>query len=209
MATAPARPKEATENRPLTPEERKLLRDLMARETATQSVHAPEVRIGEPYVALTNLSLPRRGDKEKMTDLVMKGEVVYLTEEEARPLLRDDPMRDGRQTPVIRKAHGPESTSDVPFLLPKLLSGARTGPPQGARQDPAGSSYVIPGPPEANPPVPGSEATGGQETAERQPQQEALDLPPTRPGARGLRDQVSDPGLIDAVRANMPRANRR
>ena len=65
----------ATENRPLTDAERTTLTDLLAREKGT-----PAARVGEPYMALACLSVPRRGDKDRNTDLVYPGETVYLTE---------------------------------------------------------------------------------------------------------------------------------
>ena len=69
--------------RPLSDEEKRALRDLMARENAWAT---PATRIGEPYEALINLSVPRRGDKDRQTDLVMTGETVYLLLKRGRSL---------------------------------------------------------------------------------------------------------------------------
>jgi hypothetical protein len=151
--------------KPLTSAELKLLESLLSRASLLQSPHAPEVRIGEPYIALVNLSLPRRGSaladvKDRQVDLVRRGEVVYLTDVEARLFLRCDPDRDGRQVPVIQKLHGPDSRSEQPFILPRLMSGRQFGPPVHARPDPRGSSHVqelAPAIPEATPPQPGTE----------------------------------------------------
>ena len=68
----------ATESAPLTADETATLDKLLARASG-----APDVRIGEPYVALICLSVPRRGDKDRATDLVHPGEIVHLTDAEA------------------------------------------------------------------------------------------------------------------------------
>jgi hypothetical protein len=131
---------------PLTAEESATLDKLLARASAGKG---PGARIGEPYEALTCLSVPRRSDKDKQTDLVLKGETVYLTEEEARQFTRRDPGRDGRVVPVIRKLSGPDGSREpVPRLLPRQLSGRLfrpAMPPPGsdaARPDPEGTSRI-------------------------------------------------------------------
>ncbi len=133
----------ATEARPLTDAERTTLTDLLAREKGT-----PAARVGEPYVALACLSVPRRGDKDRNTDLVYPGETVYLTEEEARSFNRHG-TRDGRQTDVLRKVTGADGTHEAPPRLPpRALSGRLfrpAVPPPGSdapRPDPEGSSAI-------------------------------------------------------------------
>jgi hypothetical protein len=131
--------------RPLTADEKKILADLMSRENAWTG---PAVRIGEPYVALVNLSVPRRGDKDRQSDLVLRGETVHLTEEEARAFNRHG-SRDGRMRDVVRKVSGPDgSHAELPRMLPRDVSGRLfrpAAPPPGSdapRPDPEGSSRV-------------------------------------------------------------------
>lgn len=142
MAAAVATTEEV---RPLSAEEQATLDKLMARASFGKS---PASRIGEPYEALINLSVPRRGDKDHATDLVMAGETVYLTEEEARAFNRHG-VRDGRQVDVVRKLSGPDgSREEAPRLLPRHVSGRLfrpTTPPPGSdapRPDPEGSSRI-------------------------------------------------------------------
>jgi hypothetical protein len=130
---------------PLTADEQNLLGKLLARASADKT---PATRIGSPYEALICLSVPRRGDKDRQTDLVMPGETVYLTDEEARWFERHG-NRDGRQVAVIRRLSGPESTSEpAPRLLPRHVSGRLfrpAVPPPGSdapRPDPQGSSSI-------------------------------------------------------------------
>jgi hypothetical protein len=132
------------------------------------------------YQAITNLSVPRKGDPNKETDLVLTGETIDLADDVAALFL--PPLR---VPPVIRLAK--ESGEPLPRLHPRLLSGVainqRTGkrigypgPPQGARPDPEGSSQIqVVEPPEAHEPVPGSETAGGQDTP---PDVDAEDIPP-------------------------------
>jgi hypothetical protein len=126
------------------------------------------------YQAVVNLSVPRKGDPGKETDLVIAGETVELDDETAALFL---PPK--RAVPMIRTAK--ESGEVLPRIVPRQLSGIRVnprtgllvgmpGPPEGARPDPAGSSAVqVMEPPEANEPQPGTE-TG--------PDQDAVDIPP-------------------------------
>jgi len=125
------------------------------------------------YQAITNLSVPRKGDPGKETDLVFAGETIELDDDVAALFLR--PKRDPE---VIRPAKA--SGEVLPRLLPRQLSGVainhRTGkhigvpgPPADARPDPAGSSSVQVLVPEANEPQPDSE---------RGPLGEAEDIPP-------------------------------
>lgn len=174
----------ADEARPLTDAEKAVLRDLMAREAAFAS---PATRTGEPYEALVNLSVPRRGgDKDRNTDLVMAGETIYLTEEEARNFNRHG-NRDGRQVPVLRKLTGPDSTSEAPRLLPRHMSGRLfrpAVPPPGsemARPDPEGSSRIQVLDDGRAPEAAGSVPAEAQEMADllrSAPPQDAVDLPP-------------------------------
>jgi hypothetical protein len=139
--------------------------------SATGIPEGPAVRIGDPYRALCALSLPRRGRKDgDPNDLVMPGETVYLTEDEAKQFLRHDD-RDGRRVPVIEKIT--EAEADIPKgaprLHPKVLSGPIRSPqmPQrgdtGPRPDPPGSSHVMLAEtiPEMNEPAPGGEEDAG------------------------------------------------
>jgi hypothetical protein len=135
----------ADEARSLTAEEKATLDRLLARASADKS---PAARIGEPYEALICLSVPRRGDKDRATDLVHPGETVYLTEEEARAFNRHG-TRDGRQVEVVRKLSGPDGSHDsLPPVLPRHVSGRLfrpTVPPPGSdapRPDPEGSSRI-------------------------------------------------------------------
>lgn len=125
------------------------------------------------YQAITNLSVPRKGDPGKECDLVMAGETVELDDDTAALFLR--PKRDPE---VIRTAK--VSGDPLPRLLPRQLSGVavnpRTGkrvgapgPPQGARPDPAGSSSVQVLIPEENEP---------QLDSETGPAEDAVDIPP-------------------------------
>lgn len=152
----------AAEARPLTETEKRQLLDLLARENAGGS---PALRVGEPYIALINLSVPRRGDPDHQADLVMAGETVYLTDAEAQKYLRHGP-KDGRQIAVVRKATGPQSSREAPPRVPpRAVSGRLQAPPppapgtDGPRPDPAGSSAVLvtESIPETAEPAPGSE----------------------------------------------------
>jgi len=172
----------ATEARPLTDAERKTLTDLLAREKGT-----PAARVGEPYVALACLSVPRRGDKDRNTDLVYPGETVYLTEDEARSFNRHG-TRDGRQTDVLRKVTGADGTHEAPPRLPpRALSGRLfrpAVPPQGSdapRPDPEGSSSISVlddgRAPEGEPARPGPEEMADHLREAMVP--DAVDLPPS------------------------------
>jgi hypothetical protein len=133
----------ATELTPLTADETVALDKLLARASGP-----PATRIGDEYEALICLSVPRRGDKDRATDLVYPGEIVRLTEEEARAFNRKG-SRDGRQVDVVRKISGPGGTHEPrQLVLPRAVSGRLfrpTTPPPGSdgpRPDPAGSSAV-------------------------------------------------------------------
>ena len=126
------------------------------------------------YQAITNLSVPRKGDPGKETDLVAAGETVELDDDVAALFMQ--PLRD---PPVIRAAK--ESADPLPRLLPRQLSGVainqRTGkrvgypgPPADARPDPEGSSSVQVLIPEANEPELDSET--------KPPPEDAVDIAP-------------------------------
>jgi len=176
---------------PLSSVERDALAELLARDSASKG---PAGRIGEPYEALINLSVPRRGDKDRNSDLVLAGETVYLTDEEARKFNRHDPGRDGRMVPVVRKLSGPDGSREpVPRLLPRHVSGRLFRP----AMPPSGSDAPRPDPPESSaiqvieegraPETSGSVSPEPSETADhlREPVADAVDLPPSRTRARG------------------------
>jgi hypothetical protein len=155
----------ASEQTPLSQAELEHMNQLLARASQAQS---PSVRPGAPYIALINLNVPRRGtDPLRGSDLVMAGETVNLTPEEAAGYMRHGPG-DGRRIPVVRPATGPESSSDpVGRVAPRAVSGALrqpAAPPPGSdlpMPDPEGSSAILQETPEAAEPVPGSENWGG------------------------------------------------
>jgi hypothetical protein len=80
------------------------------------------------WEALVNLSIGRRNDKEKLADIVHKGETVTLTDEEAHGFLHR------HKRPVIRPAS--EQNSAAPRIAARDLFGKPPGPPFGAREDP-------------------------------------------------------------------------
>lgn len=127
------------------------------------------------YQALTNLSI---GREDKMSDLVLAGEIVELDENTAHRFLT------AHAVPVIRLAdQAAEPTARVtgrmlfrqPMQPPLVLPHGWTGP----RRDPPGSSEIIIqqpqagvlGQPEANEPQPGSENA---------PEVNAADIAPRR-----------------------------
>lgn len=176
---------------PLSSAEREALAALLARDAASKG---PAGRIGEPYVALVNLSVPRRGDKDRNSDLVFAGETVYLTEEEARQFERHDPGRDGRVVSVVRKLSGPDGSRETPpRLLPRHVSGRlfrpQTPPPgsDAPRPDPEGSSAIQVIEEGRAPEAAGSMAPEPAEMGDhlRESVADAVDLPPTRTRARG------------------------
>jgi hypothetical protein len=158
---------EASEMTPLSEAEREVMNKLLTRASQVQT---PSTRPGDPYIALINLNVPRRGvDPLRGSDLVMAGETVNLTPEEAAGYMRHGP-NDGRRVPVIRPATGPKSTSEAPQRVPpRAVSGALrqpAAPPPGSGMplpDPAGSSAILQqeAVPEAQDPVPGSENWDG------------------------------------------------
>ena len=175
---------------PLSADERATLDKLLARASADKS---PATRIGEPYEALICLSVPRRGDKDRATDLVYPHEVVYLTEDEARQFERHG-NRDGRQVPVIRKLSGPDgSRGEAPRLLPRHVSGRLFRPqvpPPGSdapRPDPEGSSRLQVLDDGRAPETAGAMTAEPSEMADvlREGVQDAVDLPPRRARTRG------------------------
>lgn len=138
----------ATEVRGLTEAEKKTLVKLLEKANIG-NVHGPAVRIGREYVALTNLSVPRRDNtkEDRQVDLVRAGETVWLTDDEAAKFLRHGDG-DGRRVAVIRLKSEVDN-NNPPKPHPTLLSGAVLRPmmpPPGtdhARPDPAGASRII------------------------------------------------------------------
>jgi hypothetical protein len=198
---------EAAEKTPaLTPAEAKQLDKLLAKAN-TGNAHGPAVQLGKPYVALTNLSVPRRvqlDPKDRQTDLVLAGETVYLTDEEAARYLRHGD-RDGRRVAVIR-AKSEVDANNPPRPHPSLLSGPilrPTTPPPGsdlARPDPAGSSRIV-----EQSPVPES-----SEPAPPSRSEDALDITPgTGELARQEIRQGADADLVAAVKSQAPQIVRR
>lgn len=196
----------------LTAAEQKKLDELLAK-AAPLNLHGPALRAGKPYVALINLSLPRRGDKDKQCDLVPAGETVYLTDEEAATFLRHG-SRDGRRVAVIRPK-GEVDANNPPKPPPSLLTGPilrPQQPPPGSdlpRPDPAGSSHLLQygtgNPvPESAQPQPGTENV--------MPGPDAVDIPPSGQHAREVITQGADQDLMAAVKAQTgvgQRTNRR
>lgn len=181
----------ATETRPLTADEQATLDKLITRASAGKT---PAARIGEAYEALIALSVPRRGDsKDKQTDLVLAGEIVHLTEDEARQFLRHG-NSDGRQVPVIRKLSGPDGSREpLPRLLPRHVSGRLFRPPppppgsDAPRPDPEGSSRVQVLEDGRAPETEGAMTAEPSEMADHLRDAavaDAVDLPPTRARAR-------------------------
>ena len=179
--------------RPLTEAEKQVLRDLMTRENAWAT---PATRVGEPYLALVNLSVPRRGDKDRNCDLVLAGETVYLTAEEARQFNRHG-NRDGRQVNVLQKLSGLDGTrQEAPRVPPRAVSGRLFRPPVpesgdiGPRPDPPESSAIQVIEDGRAPEAAGAMTADPSEMADQlrsTAAQDALDLPPSRARARGGR----------------------
>lgn len=149
---------------------------------AATAGHTPGVRIGSPYRALCNLSLPRRGRRpDDPNDLVMAGETVYLTEAEAAAFNRHND-RDGRRIAVLQPLDEVEPNAGPPRIHPRALSGpiqhpVAPGPGDtGPRPDPPGSSAVLVAEriPELTEPAPGDEDQGPP-VADGP---DALDIPP-------------------------------
>jgi hypothetical protein len=170
---------------PLSAGEQKTLEGLLARHSAGK---APTARIGDAYEALIALSVPRRGDKDRQTDLVYPGEIIYLTEEEARQFERHG-TRDGRQVPVIRKLSGPDGSREpLPRLLPRHVSGRLfrpAVPPPGSelpRPDPEGSSRIEVIDDGGAPETEGAATAAPGEMADQLQERpvDAMDLPPSR-----------------------------
>jgi hypothetical protein len=199
-------------NAVLTAAEQRDLDKMLAKANAG-AVHTPALRLGEPYEALVNLSVPRRGEPPRnaagqpdvpQTDLVHAGETVYLTSDEAAKFNRHDPDRDGRRIPVVRKlGTGGEGDLIAGRVHPSLMSGPtfRPGPTPpggtGPRSDPPGSSRII----ETNP-VPESSSPGvGDENGSLT---DALDIPPGG-GARQAAGTGADMDIVAAAKSAMGR----
>jgi hypothetical protein len=183
----------ATDPKPLSDDERERLNELLARDSALQ---APAARRGEPYVALIALSVPRRGDPARQTDLVMAGETVYLTAEEAAQFNRHG-HHDGRQIEVVRKVSGPDGSREPPPRVPPRAVSGRifrpAVPPPGsdaARPDPEGSSrlqYLDAGNPVPEANEPQMDPSEMADRLQSGPAADAMDLPPKGRATRGGR----------------------
>jgi len=125
------------------------------------------------WQALMNVSLPRKGDAEKQTDLIMTGDTFEAEEVRVQNLLHPK-----FGPPRIRKIE--EQSQPLPNILPRLVSNRQFGAPAGARPDPAGSSavQVLEKIPELAEPMPDSE----QKAVE-----EAVDIPPRRTRAQAAK----------------------
>jgi hypothetical protein len=108
------------------------------------------------YQALVNISVPQRSgapaDQAK-NDIAYPGDIVELTEAEARHLMTCAPV------PLIRPLS--EEQQEMPVITGRQVTGRIQGPPVDARPDPPNSSHVQvfqqAGAPELNEPAPGSE----------------------------------------------------
>jgi hypothetical protein len=163
---------------PLDDGERLLLTNLLGRMSAGQAP-SPGVRVGNPYQALANISIPRRGDWQRNTDLVRPGETVYLTDDEAAAINQNMRRVTRRNVDVLRPAKEAGS-SPMPKLTGRVLSGPLNAPPPPppgsdmARPDPPGSTKILitqDVAPEASEPSIGSEDAPPAEA-------DAMDLPP-------------------------------
>ena len=195
----------------LTETEQKQLDKLLAKANAA-NVHSPALRVGEEYIALVNLSLPRRDNKpaEKdyvpQCDLVLAGNPVWLTEAEAATFNRHNPQLDGRRIPVVVKK---SELGQWQRVHPSLLSGPVFRPPvpaQGSnidpeipRPDPAGASRIIESSPvpELNQPFLGSET---HITAA-----DATDITPGTGNMGADPRAVADMDVVNAAKAAMSR----
>ena len=125
------------------------------------------------WQALMNISLPRKGDAEKQTDLITPGETFEAEESRVQQLLHPK-----TGPPRIRRIE--EQGQDRPLILPRMVSGPQFGPPPDARPDPAGSSAV-----QVLEKIP--EMTEPQPDSEQRPDQDAVDLPPRARAREGAR----------------------
>lgn len=125
------------------------------------------------WQALMNISLPRKGDVDKQSDLIPPGETFEADESRVLNLLHPK-----FGPPRIRKIE--EQGQDLPRILPRHISNRQFGPPAGARPDPAASSAV-----QVLERIP--ELTEPQPDSEQKPAEEAIDLPPRRTRAQAAK----------------------
>ena len=118
------------------------------------------------WQALMNISLPRKGDVDKQTDLITVGDTFEADESRVARLLNPE-----FGPPRIRKIE--ERNEPMPLILPRSVSNRMQGAPAGARPDPAGSSSV-----QVLEKIP--ELTEPQPDSEHGPAEEAVDIPPRR-----------------------------
>lgn len=112
-----------------------------------------------------NISLPRKGDAEKQTDLIETGGTFTATEDQVANLLHPK-----FGPPRIRKIE--EQGQEMPQILPRMVSNRAAGPGPDARPDPPGSSrtQVLERIPELTEPQPDTETKPAEV--------EALDIAP-------------------------------
>jgi len=122
------------------------------------------------WQALVNISLPRKGDAEKQTDLILVGETFEAEEPRVANLLHPK-----FGPPRIRRIE--EQGQEMPLILPRHVSNRQFGPAAGARPDPKGSSgvQVLERIPELTEPSPDSERTPSGDA-----EVDAVDIPPRR-----------------------------
>jgi hypothetical protein len=151
----------------------------MAQQAATAKTTVSEGT--SKYQALTNISVPQKdpdtGKYTDQNDLVGPGDIVELTEKQARALMATG-GRTGRHRPAIRPAS--EKSKPLPRLAARDLSGFLRAPPpppedsELPRPDPPGSSKIIEqNIPELMEPQPGDENSPP-------PIVGAMDIPPRR-----------------------------
>jgi hypothetical protein len=206
MTETQERPAAATEPRGLSPAELKTLEKLLVKANIGV-VQGPGVRVGREYVALTNLSVPRRDNtkEDRQVDLVPAGDTVWLTDDEAAKFLRHGD-RDGRRVAVIRLKSEVDANRP-PKPHPSLLSGPimrPVQPPPGtdmARPDPEGASRLV----EQTVSVPEAQtvevAQGGTPSI-----QDAIDIVPGGGGPTSRTEVMvgADQDLMAAVKAQNP-----
>jgi hypothetical protein len=125
------------------------------------------------WQALMNISLPRKGDVDKQTDLITTGDTFEADETRVQNLLNPK-----FGPPRIRKIE--EQSQPLPKILPRMVSNRQFGAPVGTRPDPAGSSNV-----QVLEKIP--ELTEPQPDSEQKPVEEAVDIPPRRVRAQAAK----------------------
>jgi hypothetical protein len=125
------------------------------------------------WQALMNISLPRKGDVDKQTDLIPPGDTFEADEARVQNLLNPK-----FGPPRIRRIE--DQKLEMPNILPRMVSNRQFGPPAGARPDPVQSSAV-----QVLEKIP--ELTEPQPDSEQKPVEEAVDIPPRRVRAQAAK----------------------